>query len=485
MVRILAILMVCVLPGFILGLSSAFAASDVLVITETYTVDSEGLKDNRGNPVELAKHKEVHLDGANAAIIAAGESPVFIGHPQRTTVKAVGRVKGGKLLLWDHATNGRIENIIFDGNKRPYDAARGIWIDGGSGTTIENCTIQNVAHSGLTVLGDHAGLVVRNCTFKDISWPEMVICAVQGVQDEFKISDSTEQAQQGWLRRPSNALMEKWLGGRWTDEDVERHGKRGYDKNLYPMDVGYLHGIYLTGRTRNSLIENCTFENINWGFGLNITGESSNVKIVKCRFEGMGKGCMYIGGSDHVLVSEFEALKCATLLHLYRHPGKGSIVFQNGKASQISHYAFYVLDHYGRANLSVVNNKIDGCGKAFVGSTGGSGFLVRGNRITNLKGDRVWEHLRNTRDESQGAIGDVEFVDNAVSFKKAGAKFFGTRFPAQIDPAVGLGGDVRIVGNRFQNIDKSAWKYSELPGTEPVVGNNTESPRNSTLIHRY
>ena len=145
------------------------------------------------------------------------------------------------------------------------------------------------------------------------------------------------------------------------------------------------------------------------------------------------------------------------------------IVFRNGTASEISHYAFYILDHYGRANLRILNNEIDGCGKAFMGSTGGREFDIRGNHITNLKADRVWEHFPNTRDGNQAAISQVEFTRNIVSFEKGGTSFFAPRFPNK--PA-GLGEAVKINRNRFTNVDGTAWTYSKIPGSEPVVGNN-------------
>ena len=225
-----------------------------------------------GNLVDLGRYRELHLNGAHAAIVASGSSPRLVGHPDGTVIKAVGKVKGGKLYYQKDAVNARIENIVIDGNQRAWDSPRGMWIDGGHGTTIVNCTIKNVSHSGLTVLGGHHSLLVSGCTFADISWPDMTISAVQGVQDEFRISSSTGEVEEGWLKRPTNALMERWLTDRWTTEDAAEHGKRGYARRLFPMDVGYLHGIYLTGGQHDVLIEKCTFEDMDWGFGINITG---------------------------------------------------------------------------------------------------------------------------------------------------------------------------------------------------------------------
>ena len=301
---------------FAIAETSAEQTDPVLIIRETFTVDNEGLKDNHGKWVNLSRFREVHLDGDNATIVASVIAPRLIGHPDGTTIRAVGKVKDGKMYYQKSARNAHIQNIIFDGNKRAWDAPRGVWIDGGQGTTISNCAFQNVSHSGLTVLGEHAQLVVRGCTFKNISWPEMVISSAQGVQAEFKISDSTGTVDEGWLKRPTNALMERWLTGRWTAQDIKQHGVRGYHRQLYPMDVGYLHGIYLTGKQHDVLIDNCSFENINWGFGINITGGSHSVIVSNCRFEKMGKGCLYVGDSDSITVTEFDAVDCAALLHL-------------------------------------------------------------------------------------------------------------------------------------------------------------------------
>ena len=80
--------------------------------------------------------------------------------------------------------------------------------------------------------------------------------------------------------------------------------------------------------------------------------------------------------------------------------------------------------------------------------------------------------MHNTRDDSQGMISEVEFVKNVVSFAKAGVSFFGARLPEQINSAVGLGRDVKIDGNKFEKVDKSAWQYSDIPGSEPIVGRN-------------
>lgn len=444
----------------------------ILIIKETYTVDSNGVKDYQGKRIDLSEFREVHLDGRNATIIAKGDSPRLIGRPEGTTIIAVGKVKDGKMYYQENAQNGRIENIIFDGNKRAWDTPRGIWINGGNGTTIVNCTVRNVSHSGLTVLGGHSQLVVRGCTFRNISWPEMIISAVQGVQAEFRISASAGEVEAGWLKRPSNVLMERWLTGAWTAEDVRRYGKRGYSKRLYPMDVGYLHGIYLTGRQHDAIIEDCKFEDINWGFGINITGKSDNVTVRKCQFRNMAKGCVYIGDSDNIEVTKFDAANCATLLHLYRHGGDGKITFARGNALRISHYAFYVLDYHGRVNLNILNNRIDGCRLAFLGCTGGSNFTISGNTITNLQGDRVWEQLRNNRDGTHGKINNVVFHENDVSFAEAGLSFFAPRWPDEIESLTGLGSDVRITDSTFHSVVRHQWSYGGLGGDRPVSDNN-------------
>ncbi len=457
---------------FAIAETSAEQTDPVLIIRETYTVDNEGLKDDHGEWVDLSRFREVHLDGDNATVVASVNAPRLIGHPEGTTIRAVGKVKDGKMYYQKSARNAHIQNIIFDGNKRAWDAPRGVWIDGGQGTTISNCTFQNVSHSGLTVLGEHAQLVVRGCTFKNISWPEMVISSAQGVQAEFKISASTGTADEGWLKRPTNALMERWLTGRWTAQDVKQHGVRGYHRQLYPMDVGYLHGIYLTGKQHDVLIDNCSFENINWGFGINITGGSHSVIVSNCRFEQMGKGCLYIGDSDNITVTEFDAVDCAALLHLYRHSGKGSITFRNGKASGIGHFAFYVLDHNGNVNLHVMNNNIDGCVGAFIGCTGGNNYTIGGNRITNLHGDSVWEKMRNTRDDSHGEIDGVKFFENDISFKTQGASLFGPRSSDRAISMTGLGSSIRVSDNTFRNTIGHQWTYSRLSGPSPVNESN-------------